>query len=148
MTQTSNFHLFSIAFKDGAHIPDKYSANGQDINPPLDWNNPPSQTKSFALICEDPDAPKGTWYHWLVKDIPSSTKHIDENSIPGKELLNSWAKRSWGGPSPPSGTHRYIFKLFALNTNTLKADNPKDFYSEVNKHLLDTATYTGLYSKK
>lgn len=145
---TSNFHLFSPGFKDGGHIPDKYTANGDNISPPFEWTNSPSGTKSYALICEDPDAPKGTWYHWLVKDIPHVTKHFHENKVPGKECLNSWKKTSWGGPDPPSGTHRYIFKLFALDIDTLKADNPKDFYDEVSKHVLDTATYTGLYSKK
>ncbi len=148
MSQTSKFHFFSSAFKEGGHIPDKYTINGKNINPALEWNNIPEGTKALALICEDPDAPKGTWYHWLVKDIPPTTNRIEEDSVPGKECLNSWNQRAWGGPSPPSGTHRYIFKLFALNTNHLKADNPKDFYKEISSHLIDTATITGLYSKK
>jgi Raf kinase inhibitor-like YbhB/YbcL family protein len=144
----TNFKLYSKEFKDGASIPKKFTADGENVNPPLNWENPPEGTKSFSLIVEDPDAPNGTWIHWILKNIPSNVNYIERNSNVGEELLNSWQKKGWGGPSPPSGTHRYYFKLFALNTDFMRSNNLKDFYKEVNKHTIASATLMGIYSRE
>lgn len=112
--------LTSSAFKDNAPIPVMYSCKGKDISPPLQWSNIPEKTQSFVLICDDPDAPVGNWDHWLTFNIPASTtsfvEHIQqypEGSLSGK---NSWGRLGYGGPCPPSGTHRYFFKLYALDS--------------------------------
>lgn len=95
--------MYSAAFKNGGNIPKKYTLFGINVNPDLYWDNPPNGTKSFALIVNDPDAPKGLFTHWLVKIIPVNTRKISENSIPGVEVANSWGSTRWRGPSPPPG---------------------------------------------
>jgi len=143
----SKFKLLSNSFKNGDQIPKKYTGQGQDFSPELHWENPPTKTKSFALIVDDPDAPNGLFTHWLVKDIPVSIKEIKENSAPGVEVENSWKVTKWKGPMPPSGEHRYFFKLFALDTDKLQAKNLKDFYAEVKKHKIGEADFVGKYKK-
>jgi Raf kinase inhibitor-like YbhB/YbcL family protein len=142
----SNFKLWSPSFNHAEFIPKKYTGDGEDINPPLKWENPPEDTKSFALIVDDPDAPHGVFTHWLVKDIDKNTTEIKENSCPGTEVNSSWKAKEWKGPKPPSGTHRYFFKLYALNAAKLKATNLHDFYKEVEDHKIAEATYMGKYS--
>jgi Raf kinase inhibitor-like YbhB/YbcL family protein len=144
----SHFKLYSKAFNHAETIPKKYTGDGEDVNPPLKWENPPDNTKSFALIVEDPDAPHGTFTHWLVKDIDKNTTEIKENSVPGTEVTNSWKVKQWKGPKPPSGTHRYFFKLYALNTDKMKATTLNDFYQQVQDYKIDEATYMGKYSAK
>jgi Raf kinase inhibitor-like YbhB/YbcL family protein len=143
----SQFRIYSKDFKEGEKIPQKYTADGEDINPSLNWEHPPQGTKSFALIVEDPDAPKGTWIHWCLKNIPSNVYHIDENSKVGEEIANSWHKKSWGGPSPPSGTHRYYFKIFALDIPYMMAERIDDFYKEVLAHGIGSSAYLGAYMR-
>jgi Raf kinase inhibitor-like YbhB/YbcL family protein len=115
--------ITSSAFTEGNMIPAKYTCDGQDISPPLEWKDVPAGIKSFALICDDPDAPMGTWVHWVVYNIPSTISKLDENVK--HELVfkngmmqgnNDWPKIGYGGPCPPNGTHRYYFKLYALDT--------------------------------
>lgn len=142
----SNFKLWSPAFNHAEHIPKKFTGDGEDINPPLKWENPPEDTKSFALIVEDPDAPHGVFTHWLVKDINKKTAEIKENSCPGSEVSTSWKVNKWKGPKPPSGTHRYFFKLYALNVAKLNASNLNDFYKEIQETKIAEATYMGKYS--
>src|SRR3990167_1037537 len=116
------FALKSQAFKGGDLIPDKYTCEGPDVSPPLRWNDPPRETHSFALIADDPDAPMGTWVHWVVYNIPAGERGLDEN-VPKQERLPNGAMQGmtdfhrvgYGGPCPPSGTHRYFFKLYALD---------------------------------
>ena len=148
VTHQSSFKLHSDAFNHADTIPKKYTGDGEDVSPPLKWVNPPADTKSFALIVDDPDAPHGVFTHWLVKDIPKDTKEIKEGSVPGVELTNSWKVKKWKGPKPPSGTHRYFFKLYALNTDKIKADNLNDFYEKVKEHTIGEASYMGKYSTK
>ena len=115
--------LTSTAFIEGAMIPQRYTCDGENISPPLVWAGVPSGTRSLALICDDPDAPVGTWDHWVLYNIPADTAGLQE-SIPEKTILdtgavhgsNSWGRIGYGGPCPPGGTHRYFFKLFALDT--------------------------------
>ncbi|MDH4201922.1 MAG: YbhB/YbcL family Raf kinase inhibitor-like protein [Phycisphaerae bacterium] len=113
----------STAFEDGQMIPSKYTADGQDISPPLAWQGAPDGTKSIALINDDPDAPMGTWVHWLVWNIPPDATGLDEDTPPDAELADGsrqgtadFGRTGYGGPAPPSGVHRYFFKVYALDT--------------------------------
>ena len=140
----------SSAFTAGAIIPKKYTCQGEDINPPLTVSGLPEGTKSVALIVDDPDAPMGTWVHWVVYNIPvQSPLSISENSIPGAEGPNNFGQVHYGGPCPPSGTHRYFFKAYALDTE-LSVDE-KMTKAELEKamggHLLAQAELIGLYKK-
>ena len=148
-TQGDTMKLISNAFEHEGNIPSKFTCQGDDINPDLHWAGIPKGTKSFALIVDDPDAPMGTWVHWLVSNIPYDARHISENSVPpgAVQVKNDFRKENWGGPCPPSGTHRYFFKLYALDTSSLKANNKKSFYSKVKKHALAEAVLMGRYRK-
>ncbi len=139
--------LSSEAFKQGELIPKKYTCQGANINPKLKFDDVPKNTKSFALIVDDPDAPMGTWVHWLVKDIPGNAKEIKENSIPRTQVTNDFGKENYGGPCPPSGVHRYFFKLYALNVETFEADDKKEFYQQVKEHAIAKAELMGKYEK-
>jgi len=116
--------ISSTAFSQGEGIPTKYTCEGEDITPPLSWSTAPEGTKSFALICDDPDAPMGTWDHWVIYNIPADSGGLaegiptDESLTDGsKQGLNSWERSGYGGPCPPPGNpHRYFFKLYALDT--------------------------------
>jgi len=129
-------------------IPKKYTGQGQDINPPLKWEGVPEGTKSLALIVDDPDAPVGLWTHWLVKNIPPAVTEIKEHTNPGEGVVNSWKKTEWGGPMPPSGTHRYFFKLYALNVDKMKATTKAMFYKEVEQQKIGEAILMGKYKKE
>jgi Raf kinase inhibitor-like YbhB/YbcL family protein len=116
--------LISTAFKEGETIPDQFTGDGDDVSPPLRWETVPAGTKSLALICDDPDAPKGTWVHWVLFNIPPEVTRLSENVSPKEKELPSGARQganSWGtigyrGPDPPPGKpHRYYFKLYALD---------------------------------
>jgi len=114
--------LTSSAFTNGGMIPTLYGYKGKNISPPLSWTNAPENVKSFALICDDPDAPAGAWIHWILYNIPADTLSLDENVPKRAKLgngavhgLNSWHRSNYDGPCPPSGTHRYFFRLYALD---------------------------------
>jgi len=120
--------LTSTAFTQGQPIPAKHACTGdpdtalKDVSPALTWSNPPAGTKSFALIMDDPDAPGGNWGHWVMFNIPASARGLDESiganpTFPDGSMSgnNSWGRTGYGGPCPPSGTHRYFFKLYALD---------------------------------
>jgi Raf kinase inhibitor-like YbhB/YbcL family protein len=116
--------LTSTAFQEGEPIPARYTADGEDVSPLLKWTDPPDGTKSFALVCEDPDAPRGTWTHWVAFNIPPVEHELSEavpreatrpNGI--RQGKNDFGKAGYGGPAPPKGKpHRYFFKLYALDT--------------------------------
>jgi Raf kinase inhibitor-like YbhB/YbcL family protein len=115
----------SIAFKDGEMIPKQYTCDGANVSPPLSWSGLPTSAKALALICDDPDAPGRTWVHWVVYDLPASANSLPENVTKeekltggGKQGTTDFKKIGYGGPCPPSGTHRYYFKLFALDAET------------------------------
>ena len=141
-------NLRSNAFENNEFIPNKYSCKGQDINPELTWDNVPGGTKSFALSVKDPDAPRGTFVHWLVYDIDKASRKIEENSIRGKQVKNNFGKVSYGGPCPPSGVHRYFFRLFALNTESLgEIHSMNEFDEKVEKHTIEKAELMGRFEK-
>jgi len=112
----------STAFENGQMIPRKYTADGPDVSPPLEWSDVPTGTASIALICDDPDAPMGTWVHWVLYNLPPETRSLPE-SIPPTETLDNGAAQGttdfgrigYGGPAPPSGVHRYFFRVYAVD---------------------------------
>lgn len=143
--------ITSTAFGDGEYIPVKYSKNGGNISPPLSIAEIPDGTKSLALICHDPDAPiEGGFTHWVVWNIAPETTEILENSIPAGSVqgLSDWKTNTWGGPQPPSGTHRYDFYLYALDTDlNLPANTDRGgLEAAMGGHIIDTSKITGLYS--
>ena len=143
----SEFKLTTTSFENEGMIPKRYTPHGEDYNPQLSWTGAPAGTKSFALINDDPDAPVGLWTHWLVKNIPATTTSIKENSVPGVEVTNSWGIKKYKGPKPPSGTHRYYFKLYACNVEKMKATTLEQFYKEIEKVKIgDPAVIMGKYT--
>ncbi len=142
-------NLKSPEFKNNEYIPTKYSGEGEDINPPLNIENIPPEAKSLVLIVDDPDAPRGTWVHWVVFDIPI-TSAIKENSIPGKLGLTNSGKINYHGPYPPSGTHRYFFKIYALDTmlNLKKGITKAALEEAMQGHILEKSELIGLYKRK
>lgn len=146
--QTGGLQVTSSAFGHNQPIPGKYTCQGEDINPPLAISGIPDGTKSLVLIVDDPDAPGGNWDHWLVYNIPP-TNLIQENSIPGWQANNSFGKNNYGGPCPPSGTHRYFFKIYAMDKmyTEKKMLTKKDLASFIQTHCLAKAELIGLYQK-
>jgi len=142
--------LKSKDFEENGNIPSEFTCDGRGISPQLSWENAPAETKSFALSVADPDAPVGTWIHWLVYDIPKDARSIDRGSLPkgAKQVENDWGRREYGGPCPPSGTHRYIFTIYALDTERLEGISKRNFFKEVEKHTLEKAVLKGLYKRK
>lgn len=149
--------LKSQAFAAGEMIPAKYTCDGQDISPPLSWSDPPAGTIEFALISDDPDAPVGTWVHWVMWNIPASASALDENLPKTASLLNGtkqgttdFRRIGYGGPCPPSGTHRYYFKLYALDTalNLPASTLKKDLEKAMQDHILGQAELMGTYRRR
>lgn len=150
-TNYSLMKLTSSAFENEGNIPSKYSCDGNGINPPLDISDVPAGAVSLALIADDPDAPSGTWVHWLVWNMPVSTQAIAEGFKPqGIEGTTSFGSTGYGAPCPPSGTHRYYFKLYALDIElNLGADADKSALETAMKgHILEEAKLMGKYSRK
>jgi Raf kinase inhibitor-like YbhB/YbcL family protein len=148
----SELTISSPAFGHNAGIPAKYTCDGRDINPSLTIGRVPPGAKSLALIVDDPDAPVGTWVHWVLWNIDPNTAEIREDSVPKGAIqgINDFRKHNYGGPCPPSGTHRYFFKLYALDTmlnigpNSGKAELEKAMQG----HILSGAEMIGLYKRK
>ena len=140
--------LSSPEFKHNGNIPNKFTCDGSDINPGMIIENIPKEAKSLALIVDDPDAPMGTWVHWVVYDIPVTSK-IEENSIPGKQGNNGFGRKNYGGPCPPSGTHRYFFKLYALDKQLNLEEGLSKLAIEkaMQGYILDKAELVGLYKR-
>jgi Raf kinase inhibitor-like YbhB/YbcL family protein len=139
----------SPAFQANSPIPKKYSCDGEEMNPPITIEGVPKESKSLALIVDDPDAPHGTFDHWVVWDIPPSTTKMAEHSVPGTEGLNSARQKGFMGPCPPSGTHRYFFKVYALDTELkLGAKTTKrDLEKAMVNHILAKGELIGLYKR-
>jgi len=147
----------SSAFEDGATIPKKYTCDGDDRSPALSWTGVPDGTKSFALICDDPDAPMGTWVHWVLWDLPPDTVSLLEGvpadsqlAVGAKQGLNSWPRVGYGGPCPPPGKpHRYYFKLYALDAelNLPSSTNKAALEKAMKGHILAEAQVMGKYGR-
>jgi Raf kinase inhibitor-like YbhB/YbcL family protein len=140
--------LKSPDFEHNEMIPSKFTCDGVDVNPTLIIQDIPPETQSLALIVDDPDAPMGTWVHWVVFNIPV-TAQVDEDSIPGTQGMNDFRKLDYGGPCPPSGTHRYFFKLYALDTNLALEEGIRkdDLERAMEGHTLAQTELIGLYSR-
>ncbi len=139
----------SPAFKNNQMIPSKYTCDGQEINPPLTIEDIPPETESLALVLEDPDAPRGTFDHWIVWNIAPTGK-IEENSVPGVVGLNSSGEPEYNSMCPPSGTHRYFFKVYALDTKlNLKPwlTRKKELEKAMQGHILAKGELIGLYRR-
>lgn len=139
--------IVSPDFQDGGEIPARFTCHGENINPQLDISHIPPGTSTLALIVDDPDAPNKTWVHWVVYNIPLTGK-IERNSVPGDEGNNDFEQQHYGGPCPPSGTHRYYFKLYALDT-ALSLSNPQkeDLLTAMEGHILAECKLMGKFSK-
>src|SRR5450759_5627177 len=147
----------SSEFKEGDTIPVKYTCDDIDISPPLEWSNVPAGTKVFALICDDPGAPGATWVHWVLFNIPGDLRKLPEN-VPGTETLSNGARQGktdfgsigYGGPCPPGGTHRYYFKIYALDSEL--DSNPgitkKELLKAMEGHMLEEGQLMGRYKRK
>jgi len=140
--------ITSPAFQHNVMIPKQYTCQGEDINPPLAIAGIPEGTKTLTLINDDPDAPVGTWDHWIVFNMAPSAE-IRENSAPGTQGRNSWGRNDYGGPCPPSGTHRYFFKLYALDAalNLKEGARKAELEKAMVGHILAKAELIGLYKK-
>ncbi len=148
---STTMQITSPAFTDQQSIPNKFTCDGDNINPPLEFKDMPAAAKSLALIVDDPDAPVGTWTHWTLWNIGPTTHVLSENSVPEGAIQGktSSGQNVFGGPCPPTGTHHYFFKLYALDN---KLDLPS--YSTVDKlteamqgHIIEEAQLVGLYSR-
>jgi Raf kinase inhibitor-like YbhB/YbcL family protein len=147
----------SPAFEDGELIPAKYTCDGEDISPPLQWDAVPEGTKSIALISDDPDAPMGTWVHWVLFNLPPEARELAENIPPDRALPNGakqgtsdFGRIGYGGPCPPGGTHRYFFKVYALDAELdLEADARKrDLLKAMEGHILSQGQLMGKYKRQ
>ena len=147
----------SSEFKEGATIPVKYTCDDIDISPPLEWLNVPAGTKVFALICDDPDAPAETWVHWVLFNIPGDLRKLPEH-VPGTETLDNGARQGksdfgsigYGGPCPPGGTHRYYFKIYALDSklDSKPGITKKELLKAMEGHILGEGQLMGRYKRK
>lgn len=148
--------LRSSAFLDGTTIPRRFTCDGTDLSPPLDWSDAPEATRSFVLLCDDPDAPAGTWRHWAAYDIPADRAALVEGAAQQgkgfKQAINDFQQPGYGGPCPPrgDGIHRYRFRLLALAVDRLPARREPSCQAverEANKHLLAEAILIGTYQR-
>ena len=147
-----SLQLTSDAFVNGQAIPAKYSCIGKNISPALAWTEPPAGTQSFALIVDDPDAPGRTWVHWVLFNIPANTRNLQEGFLVDSSIAvgnNSSGSAAYQGPCPPSGTHRYYFKLYALDTtiSLLPGATKEQLLKEMDGHILAQAELMGTFSK-
>jgi len=154
--ENMEINLTSTAFKGGEFIPKKYTCDGENVSPPLQWSEIPAETKSIALICDDPDAPMGTWVHWVIFNMPPSANMLKEKT-PSMKVLedgttqgnNDFRKIGYGGPCPPGGIHRYFFKIFALDKRVELAPGVTkgELIKEMEGRILAEGKLMGRYSR-
>lgn len=147
--EPTSLNISSTAFAAGGMIPSKYTCDGANVNPPLDIAGIPDNAKCLVLIVDDPDAPAGIWVHWVVWNIPVANQ-IKENEAPGTEGMNDFRRRNYGGPCPPSGTHRYFFKIYALDATLNLPDNTtkSQLLNAMEGHIVASGELMGLYKRK
>ena len=153
--------LTSPAFTEGAAIPKVYSCDGKDVSPPLAWSGVPASARELALLCDDPDAPRGTWTHWILFNVPRDLTGLPEAvpaasrtksgqpQAPAPQGKNDFGKFGYGGPCPPSGTHRYVFRLFALDTHLPPeaGASRKALLESIQGHVLAEGKLVGTYAR-
>jgi Raf kinase inhibitor-like YbhB/YbcL family protein len=150
-TKIDDFKISSPVFGNNGNIPNQYTCDGENVNPPIKFNNVPSKAKSLALVFDDMDAPKGSYVHWILWNIDPNIKEIKENSVPEGAIqgTNDFKKHRYGGPCPPRRAHRYVFKIYALdsplhlNPNSTKTDLEK----MMEGHVLARAQWIGVYKR-
>jgi Raf kinase inhibitor-like YbhB/YbcL family protein len=152
MNAASSISISSPAFQAGGDIPAKFTCNGTNVSPELQIGGVPNEAKSLALIVDDPDAPRALFTHWIVWNIDPKTTRVAENSAPtaGVQGTNDFGKRNYGGPCPPSGTHRYFFKIFALDTKLESKPGARraELDAAMRGHVLAQGELMGRYSHK
>ncbi len=152
ISKMSALKISSPVFENNGNIPAKYTCTGKDVSPPLLIENIPAKAKSLALIVDDPDAPRGTWVHWVLWNISPGTGEIKENSVPPGAVqgVNDFRLREYRGPCPPSGTHRYFFKVYALDAvlNLSPNSTKEDTEKAMQGHIIGQARIIGLYEKR
>jgi Raf kinase inhibitor-like YbhB/YbcL family protein len=156
--QAMTMKITSSAFQEGQPIPAKYTCDGENSSPPLKWSDAPAETKFFALICDDPDAPTGTWVHWVVYGLPATTTELAEKTAAADSLqsgghqgVNDFRRTGYGGPCPPAGKlHHYHFKIYALDTeSSLKPRaTKKELLKAMGGHILGQGELVGTYQRK
>jgi Raf kinase inhibitor-like YbhB/YbcL family protein len=155
-TDAATIQVRSDAFVEGGMIPRRYTCDGEDVSPPLSWEAGPEGTKSIALICDDPDAPGGTFVHWVLYDLPGNTQELREDmprdkTLPSgaKQGVNGFGRTGYGGPCPPRGTHRYFFKVYALDamTNLPPGRSKADLLGIMEGHILARGQIMGTYNR-
>jgi hypothetical protein len=141
----------SRSFNNNGNIPSRYTCDGENINPPLEIFNIPKNAKSLALVMDDPDAPNGTWVHWIFWNLPVSQSSIEEGIEPNNCIYgtNSFDKLEYGGPCPPFGSHRYFFKVYALDSElrVQEGATKEEVMNALGEHIIDKAELIGIYSK-
>ena len=149
--------LVSSAFQEGGMIPADYTCDGKDISPPLSWSGVPEQAVTLALICDDPDAPLGTWVHWVLYNLPASVRELPAGVPPDERLANGalqgrndFRRLGYGGPCPPGGTHRYYFKLYALDKalDLKPGATKKELLKAMEGHVLAEGQLMGRYKRR
>jgi hypothetical protein len=151
VSKSDQLKISSPAFENDGKIPKKYTCDGSNMNPPLRIENVPSNTKSLALVFDDIDAPRGTYVHWILWNIGPDTREIKENSVPEGAVqgLNDFKKRHYGGPCPPGRAHKYVFRIYALDT--LLKLNPdltkRDLEKAMEDHIISRAQLMGVYKR-
>jgi Raf kinase inhibitor-like YbhB/YbcL family protein len=147
--------LVSSAFADGAAVPRRFTCDGENVSPPLQWSDAPGGTRSFVLLCDDPDAPAGTWHHWAAYDLPPTVTELAVGAAQNKNIkqaVNDFRKMGYGGPCPPhgNGPHHYHFRLLALSTDHLSAKTNTscpEVEREARKYAIAEATLVGWYER-
>lgn len=151
--ETHAMEISSLAFKNGSYLPIRYTCDGENISPPLEFHNVCKLAKSLVLIFDDPDAPNGTWIHWILYNLPPTIQKLDENIqiLPQgtKSGLNSWGKIGYGGACPPNGEHRYKFKIYALDfiLNLEEGASLSAVEKAMDGHIIEMATLTSPYKR-
>ncbi len=155
--EPASFSLTSTAFKNGEKIPRRYTCDGEDMSPPLSWSGTPNGTKSYSIILEDPDAPGGTFTHWVLYDLPATVMGIPEggwgngkSKEGSKQGINDFGRAGYGGPCPPGGMHRYIFTLYALDVSGLNLKGratKEEVLNAAKDHVISETELVGTYSR-
>ncbi len=149
--------ITSSAFDQGGPIPSKYTCDGANVSPPLRWTGVPEGTVSIAIISDDPDAPMGTWVHWVLYNLPGQTKELAQDFPPDETLpdgtrqgITDFGSTGYGGPCPPSGTHRYFFKIYAMDNkiDIVSVINKKDLVKAMEGHILAQGQLMGKYKRR
>jgi Raf kinase inhibitor-like YbhB/YbcL family protein len=150
--EVTDMRITSSAFNENGSIPSKYTCDGENISPPLHWDGAPAGTKSFVLIVDDPDAPSKVWTHWVVYNISPTTTECKEGAAPAgsSQGVNDFGKAKYGGPCPPSGTHHYFFKLYALDTTLplTQGATKQQVEKEIKPHVLGETRLIGTYHRQ